>query len=107
MAEKIVVGADGTPRRVALTADEVAARTAEETAHANEIARRAARSTEARLDEEILQPGFDAAANEAKLLRATALVLLDGLNLERQARGASPISPGQLRNQVRAKLATL
>ena len=73
-----------------------------------ESLRRDALTAEEMADEDIVQPMFDTAGgSEAKLIKAVALALLDGINQGRAARGAAPISTAQLRSAIQSKLGAM
>ena len=89
-----------------LSAAEIETRQAAASVKETEQQRRASRTPEAAIDEDVIAPLYDAPrADEIRLLKAVALALLDGLNIERQARGAPSIAPAALRDAVKSKLA--
>jgi len=108
MGQKLVIGGNEPAALVPLSLAEQAELDAEQAASLAERDRIAARTSAEVSEEDIVQPMFDrAGGSEAKLIKAVALALLDGINQERAARGAAPISTAQLRSAVRSKLGAM
>jgi|VirMetMinimDraft_7_1064189.scaffolds.fasta_scaffold15649_2 hypothetical protein len=105
MGQKLVIGGNGPAALVPLSLAEQAELDAEQVASLAERDRIAARTSAEVSEEDVLSPMFDqASSKDVKLIKAVALALLDGLNVERTARGAQTISPAQLRALVKTRL---
>ena len=105
MGQKLVIGGNEPAALVPLSLAEQAELDAEHAATLAERNRIAARTSAEASEEDILAPMFDqTGSKEFKLIKAVALALLDGLNVERTARGAQTISPAQLRALVKTRL---
>ena len=109
MATKLVISADALATLRQLPPQEEAEISARNVTANAERLRRGALTPEEMADEDIVKPMFDDAVggNQVKLIKAVALALLDGLNQDRAARGATPISAAQLRSAVRNKLGVM
>jgi hypothetical protein len=108
MGQKLVIGGNEPAALVPLSLAEQAELDAEQAASLAERDRIAARTQAEVSEEDVLGPMFDqTGSKELKLIKAVALALLDGINQERAARGAAPISTAQLRSAVRSKLGAM
>jgi hypothetical protein len=108
MGQKLVIGGNEPAALVPLSLAEQAELDAEQAASLAERDRIATRTLAEVSEEDVLGPMFDqTGSKELKLIKAVALALLDGINQERAARGAAPISTAQLRSAVRSKLGAM
>ena len=108
MGQKLVIGGNEPAALEPLSLAEQAELDAEQAASLAERDRIAARTQAEVSEEDVLGPMFDhTGSKELKLIKDVALALLDGINQERAARGAAPISTAQLRSAVRSKLGAM
>lgn len=105
MGQKLVVSGKAPATLAPLSLAEQEELNVSQAAALVERDRLAARTSAEVSEEDVLSPMFDqASSKDVKLIKAVALALLDGLNVERTARGAQTISPAQLRALVKTRL---
>lgn len=105
MGHKLVISGKAPATLAPLSLAEQEELDANQAAALVERDRLAARTPAEMSEEDILAPMFDqTGSKDFKLIKAVALALLDGLNVERTARGAQNISPAQLRGLVKTRL---